>query len=81
MAIAQGAARIKQPPSSLFTLGDFDDFCEVCDQQRVYIQMDILDRMVAIDNMQHLAELWGLADADQDLVQEMMAAAFVEVSP
>jgi hypothetical protein len=76
MAIAQTAARIKQPPASPFVLGDFDDFREVCQQQRVYIQMGILDRMIAIDNMQRLAELWSIADADQDLVQGIMVESF-----
>lgn len=76
MAIAQAAAHIKQPLESPFTLGDFDDFLEVCGQQRVYIEMGILDRIIAVDNMQYLAELWGLTDADQDLVQQIMAAAF-----
>lgn len=73
MSLPQPSLACNRPISAV-PLGDFGDFSEVCEQQRVYIQMGILDRMVAIDNMQRLAELWMLAESDQDLVQEIMAA-------
>jgi hypothetical protein len=54
-----------------------DKFAECCDFQRWFVDEGWVSKQVAVDNMQNLAENWGLVDSHgQDAVQAEMAAAF-----
>ncbi|MEK9281188.1 hypothetical protein MTR72_16460 [Bradyrhizobium sp. ISRA442] len=58
-------------------LGDVDDFVEVCGQQAWFFSEGWIDLHTAVDNLQRLAELWGLIEeVGQDAIQALMADAF-----
>ncbi|MGY4624582.1 hypothetical protein [Bradyrhizobium sp. USDA 4486] len=58
-------------------LGDINDFAECCGYQAWFLSRGWIDLQTAVDNMQRLAELWGLVDeVGQDHVQAAMAAPF-----
>lgn len=64
-------------PSERLVLGDVEDFVEACAQQAWFLDIAIIDLQTAVDNLQRLAELWGLiGEVGQDRVQAIMAAAF-----
>lgn len=61
-------------------LGDVDDFIECVGHQSWYFAEGWIDLHTAVDNLQRLAELWGLIeDVGQDRIQEIMAAPFARV--
>lgn len=57
-------------------LGDIEDFVECCGYQAWFLSRGWIDLHTAVDNMQRLAELWGLVeDHGQDRVQAALAGA------
>jgi hypothetical protein len=61
-------------------LGDIDDFAECAGYQAWFFSEGWIDLHTAVDNLQRLAELWGLVDdVGQDRVQEIMAEMFAQV--
>lgn len=65
------------PVRELQIAGDLDDFRECCAQHRWFCDYGILALPVAVDNLQWLAERWGLVDlCGQDEIQRELAAAF-----
>jgi hypothetical protein len=56
-------------------IGDLEDFRLCCAEHRFFVDLGILELPVAVDNLQWLAERWGLVD-DQDEIQSIMARAF-----
>lgn len=58
-------------------LGDVHDFIECCDQHVWFCNEGWISLHTAVDNLQALAERWGLVDEiGQDEVQRLMANAF-----
>jgi len=63
--------------SETVELGDVDDFRECCADHVWSAQIGILALQVAADNLQSLAERWGLvSEYGQDTIQTEMALAF-----
>jgi hypothetical protein len=55
-------------------LGNVEDFLEVCDQQAWFYAEGWISLHTAVDNLQYLAERWGLVDElGQDAVQAIIA--------
>ncbi|HEV2159575.1 hypothetical protein [Bradyrhizobium sp.] len=62
-------------------LGDFEDFLEICGFEAWYVERGWKSKQLAVDQLQTLAELWGLIDdVGQDRVQAVMAAPFAELA-
>jgi hypothetical protein len=60
--------------SHLIPLGDICDFVEVCDDNGWFYANGWITLQRAVDNLQHLAELWGLVDdIGQDAIQNVIA--------
>jgi hypothetical protein len=58
-------------------LGNIEDFHECCAYQAWFLDLGIIELPVVADNMQWLADRWGLIDLHgQDAVQQIMAGAF-----
>jgi hypothetical protein len=58
-------------------LGDIEDFHLCCAEHRYFLDLGILAGPVAVDNLQWLAERWGLPDLHgQDEIQRIMAHTF-----
>lgn len=58
-------------------LGDIDDFRECCTDHAWFLDIGIIELPIAADNLQWLAERWGLIDLHgQDAIQAEMAFAF-----
>jgi hypothetical protein len=58
-------------------LGDIEDFNECCAYQAWFLDLGIIELPVVVDNMQWLADRWGLIEMHgQDAVQQIMAGAF-----
>jgi hypothetical protein len=58
-------------------LGDVEDFRLCCAEHRYFLDLGILAGPVAVDNLQWLAERWGLTDLHgQDEIQHIMAHTF-----
>jgi hypothetical protein len=58
-------------------LGDIEDFHECCADHAWFLDLGIIELPVAADNMQWLAERWGLIQLHgQDAVQQIMPGAF-----
>src|ERR1700693_1259084 len=63
--------------SDLAPLGDVDDFVECCDTDAWFVANGWISVLTAADNLQNLAERWGLIEEiGQDAVQVIMADAF-----
>ena len=57
---------------------NIEDFCECCADQAWFLDLGIIEIVVAADNLQWLADRWGLIDLHgQDAIQAEMAAAFM----
>lgn len=63
--------------------GDLAEFAGVCFIEAGFVQAGWKEKQLAVDHLQSLAELWGLADDDtaQGCVQEAMARAFRKHDP
>ena len=73
MSIHQRFAPSNQAPE----ISLIDEFVECCEQHRWFVDSGILAWQIAVDNLQWLAERWGLVDAlGQDEVQAIMCSAF-----
>lgn len=58
-------------------IADIEDFWDCCTQHRWFYDLGILALQIAVDNLQWLAERWGLVDLHgQDEIQRVMALAF-----
>jgi hypothetical protein len=58
-------------------LGNIEDFHECCADHAWFLDLGIIELPAAVDNMQGLAERWGLIQLHgQDVVQQIMADAF-----
>jgi hypothetical protein len=58
-------------------VGDVEDFRQCCAEHRYFLDLGILALPIAADNLQWLAERWGLPDLHgQDEIQRIMARAF-----
>jgi hypothetical protein len=57
--------------------GDIADFLECVEYQAWFFSMGWIDLLTAVDNMQRLADLWGLInEVGQDRVQQAIATPF-----
>src|SRR5437879_5855625 len=55
-------------------LGDVYDFAECCDRYAWFYANGWISLQTAVDNLQHLAEQWGLVeDIGQDQIQRLIA--------
>jgi hypothetical protein len=63
-------------------LGDLEDFREACEAHAWFFQEGWISLHVAVDNLQRLAERWGLVDEiGQDEVQRVIAYVSVAEPP
>jgi hypothetical protein len=61
-------------------LGNIEDFLECCADQAWFLDLGIIELAVAADNLQFLADRWGLIDLQgQDAIQAEMASALTVV--
>jgi hypothetical protein len=57
-------------------VGDIEDFRLCCAEHRYFLDLGILALPIAVDNLQWLAERWGLTGLNgQDEIQRIMALA------
>jgi hypothetical protein len=60
--------------------GDLEDFLECCEQHAWFYIEGWISLHIAVDNLQYLAERWGLVDEiGQDAVQQHVANIFAVV--
>jgi hypothetical protein len=63
-------------------VADIEDFRLCCAEHRYFLDLGILAGPVAVDNLQWLAERWGLTDLHgQDKIQRIMAHTFRAEEP
>lgn len=63
-------------------LGDVEDFAECCEVHAWFFAKGWVSLHTAVDNLQRLAERWGLVDElGQDSVQAMIAEPFAQEQP
>jgi hypothetical protein len=63
-------------------IADIEDFLEVCEQQGWFYSEGWIPLQIAVDNLQYLAERWGLVDLHgQDEIQAAMSFAFAAAEP
>ena len=63
-------------------IADLEDFEKMCSDYVGFWQDGILEKIDAVDCVQHHAELWGMVDAfGQDEIQRIMALAFSSADP
>jgi hypothetical protein len=58
-------------------IGAIEDFRECCADHAWFLDLGVIELPVAADNLQRLADRWGLIEMHgQDAVQQIMAGAF-----